>query len=260
MKVTDLDRDLSAIFVTSEDVDSTYLYRRMAEVAYAELRARPTDLVADIAAGVGRDARALAARGLRAVNVEPSATLTELEKLLAERESWTDLGSQVTRTRAWGESLPFRSASFAATLCKGSLDHFDDPGACIAEMARVTHSNGRVVLAVANMEALGLRLARLGRRRRARLEDAQRHHYDAPPDHLTRYDPALLREQASRSIEIESWVGVSLFWGNQRWGALLARMPATVVDWLLRGADAVARAFPSLADVIIVAGRPRRRS
>jgi SAM-dependent methyltransferase len=258
VRVADLDRDHSAIFVVDETVESTFLFERMAEASYAELRGAPGKCIVDVAAGIGKDARSLAEHGARVVNAEPSKTLTELERMIAENERWPDLGSQVTRVRAWAESLPFASGRMDGALCKGSLDHFDDPLACIAEMARVTHAQGRVVLAVANMESLGLRIARWAdRRRRARGGRLVRRHYDAPPDHLTRYDAALLREQVERHVEIDTWLGVSMFWGNRFWGRALKRCPSRVALALLRAVDAIARCFPSCADLIIVAGKPK---
>jgi SAM-dependent methyltransferase len=259
VRVADLDRDHSAIFVADNAMESTFLYERMAAASYAELRCAPGKRIIDVAAGLGKDARALAPTGAQLVNAEPSKTLTELERMLADGEKWPDLGSQVTRVRAWAESLPFASGQMDGSLCKGSLDHFDDPLACIAEMARVTRPRGRVVLAVANMEALGLRIARLANRpTRARKGPFVRRHYDAPPDHLTRYDAGLLRAQVERFVEIDAWVGVSLFWGNYFWGRLLRRCPEWLALRLLRAADAVARLVPSWADLIIVAGKPRK--
>ncbi len=259
MRVSDLDRDHTAIFVSDNAMESTFLYERMAEASYAELRGAPGKRIIDVAAGLGKDARALAPSGASIVNAEPSKILTELERMIADGEKWSDLGSQVTRVRAWAESLPFASGQMDASLCKGSLDHFDDPLACIAEMARVTHPRGRVVLAVANMEALGLRIARLANRRKRALTGPRvRRHYDAPPDHLTRYDADLLRAQVERFVEIDAWIGVSLFWGNFWWGRMLKRCPGPLALWILRAADAVARLVPSWADLIIVAGRPRR--
>ena len=132
-------------------------------------------------------------------------------------------------------------------------------GDLAARFAELVGPEGRVVLAVANMEALGLRIARLANRRtRAQQGPFVRRHYDAPPDHLTRYDPGLLRAQVERHVEIEAWVGVSLFWGNFFWGRLLRRCPERISLLLLRAADAVARLVPSWADLIIVAGRPKR--
>ena len=51
--------------------------------------------------------------------------------------------------------MPFASGSFDAVICKGAIDHFDRPGVALAEMARVTRRDGRVVLAIANFESSG---------------------------------------------------------------------------------------------------------
>jgi SAM-dependent methyltransferase len=159
--------------------------------------------------------------------------------------------------RAWSEALPFRAGSFDAAFCKGALDHFDDPERCIAELARVTRADGRVVLAVANFESLGCRLQRLGDRLRGRPRTAGRRTYHVPSDHFTRYDARVLREQVERHVVVTEWRGLSLFWGVRRWARLLARLPAPWADRLLRAADAIAARIPAWADVIVVAGRPR---
>jgi SAM-dependent methyltransferase len=43
--------------------------------------------------------------------------------------------------------LPFVDDSFDLVMCRGSLHHFIDPGAAVAEMARVCRPGGRVVAA-----------------------------------------------------------------------------------------------------------------
>lgn len=260
MRIEALERDQAPMFLQSEAPDSQFLYARMAETTYAALGVRAGARVLDVAAGVGRDALALAGRGVRVVGVEPSRVLTQLVDYLAEREGWPDHRALCTRVRAFGEALPFGSDTFDAAFCKGSLDHFDDPAGCIAEMARVTRGNGRVVLTVANMDSLSLRLARLPRplRPHPRIDRPGRRHYDAPADHITRYDARLLRSHAERYIHVEQWLGVSILWGVRRWSTHLTSLSETSALAWLRRADGCARAFPSLADVIVVAGRPRR--
>jgi SAM-dependent methyltransferase len=250
---------MSAVFPLGLERDSEFLYDRMREVTYAALAAQPGQVVLDVAAGLGEDGQRLAERGLRVINAEPSTRLTELAKLIAEQRNWKDYGSNVTTVRAWCDTLPFSERSFAAAFCKGSLDHFDDPSAGIAEMARVTESGGRVVLSVVNMESLGCRVMawrdRFGRRRRA--AHPGRRHYDAPPDHYTRYDLGLLRSEAAQHFHVEVCQGVSLMWGIEWWAQLLARLSEKRALQLLRFVDGVAARFPSVADVIVIAGRPR---
>jgi SAM-dependent methyltransferase len=164
--------------------------------------------------------------------------------------------------RAWSDALPFASASFDAVICKGALDHFDRPALALAEMARVTRPGGRVVLAVANFESLACRAARgldharerwLGREVRR-----GRRHYDVPHDHFTRYELALMREQAEAALELELVEGISLAWGLPGWSRALARLPAAGAQAGLAGLDWLARRLPWLADVVVLAGRPRR--
>ncbi len=248
---------MSAVFPTGLKPDSEFLYERMREATYDALAAEPGDRILDAAAGLGNDAQRLAERGLCIATAEPSRRITELAKLIARERDWKDYGSQITPVRAWSEVLPFPDRTFRGSFCKGSLDHFDDPEAAIAELARVTRAGGRIVLSVVNMDSLGCRAMawrdRFGRRRGR----PERRHYDAPPDHYTRYDPGVLREQTSRHCEIEQWTGVSLLWGIGWWASLLAWMSERNAARLLRLADRLARRFPGLADVIVVAGPPR---
>ena len=164
--------------------------------------------------------------------------------------------------RSWSDALPFRDDSFDGVICKGALDHFDRPLEAIAEMARVTRRDGRVVLAIANFESLACRVARgldrfreiwLGRRL-----PRGRRHYDVPSDHFTRYEIELMREQARASLEIEVVEGISMAWGMPGWSRSVERLPAPVAQSTLRGLDRMARRLPGLSDVVILAGRPRR--
>src|SRR5262245_61685669 len=257
MRAVDLDRDMTHVIPTGTTRDSEFLFRRMEALTLAATRAAPGARVLDSAAGLGQDSRALARNGARAVCAEPSHRMIELAKLVAARETEPMPGS-VHWARAWSEELPFRTGAFDAAFCKGALDHFDDPERCIAEMARVTRADGRVVLAVANFESLGCRLQRLSERLKRSLPRPGRRTYPAPSDHFTRYDARLLREQIGRHVAIEHVAGTSLLWGVRRWARLLARLPEPWANRLLRAADALAARFPGLADVIVIAGAPRR--
>jgi SAM-dependent methyltransferase len=216
--------------------------------------------VLDVASGFGQDALALAARGARVVGAEPSARMTGWARLQgagasAEAPHWV---------RGWGDALPFADGVFDAVFCKGALDHFDRPELAIAEMARVTRRTGRVVLAIANFESLACRAARaLDDLREGALRRAGprgRRHYDVPADHFTRYDLDLMREQAGRSLELDPVHGISLAWGLPLWTRTVERLPGAIADFALRALDALARRAPAYADVVLLSGRPRRRS
>lgn len=211
----------------------------------------------DVAAGVGQDSAAL---GDGAIAAEPSRRMTELARYLAaERET-----PLPTFVRAWADPLPFRDGVFDAAFCKGALDHLDAPEAAIAEMARVTRPGGRVVLAVANFSSLSCRGAALADRLQLgpRRVAAARAHRDVPSDHFTRYDPGLLREQASRWLEVDAVRGVSVGWGwglwrSGGWRWLSRRVSAQAARGPFEGLDRLARLWPAAADVLVLSGRPR---
>ena len=260
MRVVDLDRDMSDVIPTGTTRDSQYLFERMTGRTLALAGAAPGRRILDVASGFGQDALALARAGAAVVGAEPSRRMLGWVKLVTGREP----PPQPCFVQAWSDALPFRSGSFDAVICKGALDHFDRPQQAIDEMARVTRSDGRVVLAIANFESLACRLARAvdGLREGAPGGGVRRgrRHYDVPADHFTRYDLALMREQASHALELEQVEGVSLGWGLAAWTRAVERLPASLAGGALQALGALARAWPALADVVILAGRPRRRS
>jgi SAM-dependent methyltransferase len=258
MRVTDLDRDMSDVIPTGTTPDSEYLFERMTDVTLGLTRAAPGTRVLDVASGVGQDTLALAARGAIAVGAEPSSRMTGMARLFAADKA----GPAPTWVQSWSDSLPFATGTFDATVCKGAIDHFDRPELAVAEMARVTKLGGRAVLAIANFESLACRLGRAE-------DDVHvagggvgmppgRRGYDAPSDHFTRYELDLMREQAGRYLDLEVVVGISLGWGAPGWSRAMTLLPRPIALLALQAVDWVARAVPSLADVIVLAGRPRR--
>jgi len=249
---------MADVIPTGTTRDSAHLFERMTAVALA-LATPPADgSVLDVASGFGQDALALAARGLRVVGAEPSARMSGWARLQAASAA----GAPPRYVRAWSDALPFADASFDAVLCKGALDHFDRPERAIAEMARVTRGDGRVVLAIANFGSFACRAARgfddvregwLGRP-----AARGRRHYDVPADHFTRYDLALMREQAGRHLALDAVEGISLAWGLPAWTRLVERLPEAAARRALRALDGLARRLPRYADVVVLAGRPRR--
>ena len=251
---------MSCVFPTGMSVDSLYVYDRMVAVTFESLRAGPGSRVMDSAAGLANDARRLADLGMTATAVDPSKTITDLGVMVEEQKGLAPL-DKVQRVRAWSEHLPFADDHFDATFCKGSIDHFADPARAISEMARVTRPDGRVVVAVVNMESLGCKVLKILERLKGRRSRSPgRRHYDVPGDHFTRYDPQVLRDQAESSLRIERVVGISLFWGVRGWSRMLGRMPGSWSRVLLKAADALARRFPSQADLLILEGVPHTRA
>jgi len=260
MRVVDLDRDLRDVIPTGTTRDSEYLFERMTRCTLELARARPGGRVLDVASGFGQDTAALAQRGAFAVGAEPSARMTALAAMgQAEAPE-----PKPVWVRAWADALPFSDDSLDGVVCKGAIDHFDRPLLAISEMARVTRPEGRVVLAIANFDSLACRVARATDRSRelvvGRPKRRGRRHYDVPSDHFTRYELGLMREQAGRFLELEVVEGISLAWGLPLWTRAVGRLPAAVAQRALEGLDWMAQRLPSLADVVVLAGRPRAAS
>jgi SAM-dependent methyltransferase len=259
MRVVDLDRDMSDVIPTGTTRDSSFLFDRMTETTLSLAGPAPGRRILDVASGFGQDAIALSVRRADVVGVEPSERMSAWARLKSAEQG----GPVPQWVRGWSDALPFATGSFDASLCKGALDHFDRPQQAIAEMARVTSTEGRVVLAVANFESLACRTARfsdeiheawLGRPVRR-----GRRHYDVPADHFTRYEIGLMKEQASASLDLEVVEGVSMAWGLPVWTRSVDHLPRGVAELALRGLDWLARRLPMLADVVVMAGRPKRR-
>lgn len=266
MRVADLDRDMRDVIPTGVSLDSSYLFDRMTGVTLGLAEGGPGRRVLDVASGLGADAIRLAAAGATAVGVEPSSRMLALARMLEAEAAAADPAPQRAPVwiQSWSSGLPFADGSFDAALCKGSIDHFDEPARAIAEMARVTRPGGRVVLAIANFESIGIRLARtldeLAEGPLGRAVRPGRRMYDVPTDHFTRYDLGLMRAQAERALVLEEVVGISIGWGFPGWSGLLGRLPERAARWTLHALDAGARRLPAWADVVVLAGCPRRAS
>ena len=257
MRVVDLDRDMSDVIPTGATRDSAFLFDRMTEQTLSLAGPEGGRRILDVASGFGQDAIAMAGSGARVVGVEPSERMTAWARLKSAEEE----GPVPEWVRGWSDALPFANGSFDASLCKGALDHFDRPERAIAEMARVTSAEGRVVLAIANFDSLACRAARFSDEIREawlrRPVRRGRRHYDVPADHFTRYEIDLMREQASASLDLEVVEGVSMAWGLPVWTRSVDHLPSGVADLALRGLDWLARRLPTLADVVVLAGRPK---
>jgi SAM-dependent methyltransferase len=260
MRVVDLDRDMSDVIPTGTTRDSAFLFDRMTEVTLSLAGPGRGRRILDVASGFGQDAIAMSRRGAKVVGVEPSKRMSAWARLKSAEEE----GPVPQWVRGWSDALPFATGSFDASLCKGALDHFDRPEQAIAEMARVTSADGRVVLAIANFESLACRAARFSDEIREGWLGCPvrrgRRHYDVPADHFTRYEIGLIEEQASGSLDLEVVEGISLAWGLPAWTRAVDHLPGAVAELALRSLDWLARRVPTLADVVVLAGRPRSRA
>jgi demethylmenaquinone methyltransferase/2-methoxy-6-polyprenyl-1,4-benzoquinol methylase len=103
----------------------------------SRVEAGPGDEVLDVATGTGAVARELLRqKGCAVVGVDQSP-----EMLAVAREH---LPATVKLVEASAEHLPFEDASFDALAVTYLLRYVDDPGATLAELARVVRSGGTV--------------------------------------------------------------------------------------------------------------------
>lgn len=104
----------------------------------------PGDRALDIGCGTGSDVRALAelvGTAGQAVGIDRSSTLVEE----AHRRSEGG-GLPAHFLRGDARALPFADATFSACRAERVLQHLADPGQALAEMARVTRPDGRLVV------------------------------------------------------------------------------------------------------------------
>jgi SAM-dependent methyltransferase len=100
----------------------------------------------DVACGQGKFLAYAHSRGFEVTGVDVSDVAVDIA-----RERVPDANVMVGA----GESLPFENDSFDVVTCIGSLEHFPDPAAGAAEMARVLRPGGSAVIFVPNLFFLG---------------------------------------------------------------------------------------------------------
>jgi len=124
--------------------------------------------VLDLACGLGRVGRVLAARGARVVGVDNAGAM-----LRAARRSLRGVRGPAARRARWAQAvsdrLPFADASFDAVVCFGILEHLPRrlQRGTLAEALRVLAPGGCLYLVVNNNHSLLLRSGEDNRYRRA---------------------------------------------------------------------------------------------
>lgn len=110
----------------------------MKRILIEELGIDPAGLeVLDVGCGGGLLAEEFAALGSRVTGVDPSAGSLETARAHA-----LERGFEITYRQATGEELPFADASFDAAYCCDVLEHVDDVGRTVGEIARVLRPGG----------------------------------------------------------------------------------------------------------------------
>jgi SAM-dependent methyltransferase len=121
--------------------DSPFARRFASPLAWVE----PLDagmIVLDVACGAGHASEQVAPRVRQVVGIDLTPVL-----LRAGDERLAAAGIRnVLLQQGDATDLPFVDASFDLVVCRSSLHHMPDPGAAVAEMARVCRPEGRVVV------------------------------------------------------------------------------------------------------------------
>lgn len=253
----DLDWDDGHVVPPVVYPDLAFLFKQLETIALREVQAGPGEEVLDVGCGRATDAVALSKNCGRCIGLEPSQTMITYAKDCIHEDN-----NNVNLIRGLGEHLPLKRASLDKIVCKGALDHFPHPQAAIEEMARVLRSDGKAVIAVANLESLSCRLGRsfFVRLRKAlrREESIYEKMWETPIDHTYRFDYKSIRALVGPYMEVDRCVGVSLLFGFPWWGMVLSKLPPRVSSWILLTLDRVARRLPSLSDVVVLRCSPKR--
>jgi SAM-dependent methyltransferase len=121
--------------------DSPFASRPMSALSWIE-PLEPDMIVLDVACGAAHASEPIAPHVRQVVGLDLTPALLRLG---AERLRDNGI-SNVLLQEGNAQSLPFVDATFDVVCCRSSLHHFDDAARAIAEMARVTKPDGRVVL------------------------------------------------------------------------------------------------------------------
>lgn len=119
----------------------------------AQADARAGEHALDVACGAGLWLRALSDAGLDTAGVDIS------QRALVAARSVAPAAALAT---SLGERLPFADDLFDLVSCLGSLEHFPDKPAALAEMRRVLRPGGRLLILVPNAGFLTRRLGLFG--------------------------------------------------------------------------------------------------
>jgi demethylmenaquinone methyltransferase / 2-methoxy-6-polyprenyl-1,4-benzoquinol methylase len=116
---------------------------RWRRAVVGEVQARPGERVLDVATGTGMVAQALVRRyGCTVVGLDQSPDMLSGAQAKLDRDS--QLASNVELVRGEAESMPFADSEFDHLTFTYLMRYVEDPGATLAELARVVKPGGRI--------------------------------------------------------------------------------------------------------------------
>ncbi len=236
------------------NADSDFVFRMMGPRTIKALSPSTSEIILDVACGMGIEVVSMARQGLRVVGVDVSKIMVAKAKKYV-----AGCGVEADIVQGASECLPFRDSSVDALICKGALDHFHYPRRSIREFARILKHDGKAVISAANMESLGFKLARLiDALGLSGLKENEKRPWDMPEDHTIKVDYKTLKAYTQNLLKPSHIEGLSLFWSLPHWGDLLDKLPKKISDFLLNFLDFIARKVPIISDIIIFRGKPEK--
>ncbi len=236
--------------------DTDFVFRRMTEETLKAVDSGKGRRILDVGCGRGIDAAAMARQGGNLFGCEPSRVM-----LGKARAAFRENGNRVTLVSSVAETLPFCRDVFTRVVCKGAIDHFENPDHAVREMCRVAAPDGTVVISVANFESLSCSLGRTLNRVYSRIFRKPipgPHIWEIPSDHTFKFDYPSSLNLAKQYVSIERVKGVSLLWGFPGWSKFLKRIPSAWALIILKLLDRIATWNPRWSDVLILAGKPKK--
>ncbi len=252
----DLEWDDDHVLPEVINPEVAFLFRRMIEVTQEKVNPKPGDRILDIGCGKATDGVEITRKGATVVGLEPSNVMVS-----CSLEYITENDANMMVVHGIGEHLPFKPGIFDRVYCKGSLDHFLDPSVSIGQMSKAVKPDGEVIIAIANFESLGFKLGKTicwlkGALGFGKVEGKMV--WDTPDDHTYRFHYSNLKQMASAHLEIKQTTGVSLLFGVPWWGSFLTKCPDSISNAILSSLDRIARYAPSISDVIVLRGKPKK--
>ncbi|MDY7032972.1 MAG: class I SAM-dependent methyltransferase, partial [Thermodesulfobacteriota bacterium] len=260
------------------DIVTLFVFNRMTDVTLEMVDQKDGGRILDVGCGMGIDASELAKKGNRLVGLEPSHVMLKKANNLSKEQS-----IDLHLVQGIGETSPFKKRSFQNVICKGALDHFYNPDMAIQEMADAAKHDGKVIISVTNYESLSCMLMKVFNKLRSRIIEKRKvkkdlwdgygktktyripgkdthtgektyietRQWEIPTDHIYKFDYFVLKNALNRHLEVESLVGVSLFWKLPCWRMVMERLPKVLALSILSVSDKIARQFPLFSDVMV---------